>query len=138
MQGKVPVGVTSVAGYTITLAGVVGAVLAFLKGDRSDQTLGVLAAGGTAVLAFLSTQLGRYAQAHAAVKKAPVHQIATGTSFTKTGEQLRQQYEQARMQLRTQPDEPGDSAPPEAALHPLTDPSSIPPDVGDGEAEGSA
>jgi len=59
----VPVGPTTVAGYGVTAVGVALALVAFLAGDRSEQTLGVLVAGGVAALAFVVTQVNRYAQA---------------------------------------------------------------------------
>jgi predicted cation transporter len=139
---KVPVGVTSVAGYTVTLAGVVGAVLAFLKGDRSDQTLGVLASAGLAILAFLSTQLGRYVQAHALVKTAPV--LAEQARWTSMDQDKQVSVDEvvAKYDELAAADAfeqgTGEDPPPESDLYPLTDPRNIPPDVGDGDSEGSA
>jgi hypothetical protein len=61
---KVPVGVTSVAGYSSSLVLFVLAIYSFaFNNDRTDQTLGTLAAGAAAALTFLSTQVGRYVQA---------------------------------------------------------------------------
>lgn len=60
---KVPVGVTSIAGYTLTSGAAIAAILAFIEGDRSEQTLGVVAAVALAAISFLATTVGRYAQA---------------------------------------------------------------------------
>lgn len=64
---KVPIGPTSIAGYSVTALGVAAAIVAFVQGDRSEQTLGVLVSAGIAALAFGITQAGRYVQAHALV-----------------------------------------------------------------------
>lgn len=65
---KVPIGPTTIAGYSVTLAGALGAVIAFKSGDRSEQTLGTLAAGVFAAIAFVVTQVGRYVQAREIAK----------------------------------------------------------------------
>lgn len=63
MTPKVPIGPTTIAGYTVTLTSFVLAIFAYLQGDHSQQTLGVLTAGAAAIVAFAITQIGRYAQA---------------------------------------------------------------------------
>jgi hypothetical protein len=68
---KVPVGVTTKAGYSASLVLLLAAVYAYLNGDRSEQTLGTLFAGTAAVLTFLATQAGRYLQAHALIRNGP-------------------------------------------------------------------
>jgi hypothetical protein len=142
---KVPVGVTSVAGYSVTLASVAGAVVAYLQGDHSADNATVIALGVAAGLSFLSTQIGRYAQAHALSKQAA--QVAEQERWAAA--------EQSKPMRAWEPDgddpppdeyaaadaweqSAGEDAPPQAALYPLTDPASIPPDEGDARAEGSA
>jgi hypothetical protein len=56
---KVSVGPTTVAGSVVTLAGFVGAIVAYQSGDRDTATLGELAGG----IALAFTLLGRFAQA---------------------------------------------------------------------------
>jgi protein-S-isoprenylcysteine O-methyltransferase Ste14 len=51
---KVPVGTATAA---------VLALVAFLSGDRSEQTLGTIVAGALAIVSLAITQLGRYWQA---------------------------------------------------------------------------
>ena len=118
MKVKVGVGVTSVAGYAVTLAGVVAAVLAYTQGDRSEQTLGTITAGAVAAVAFVITQVGRYAQAHLL--------IGIG-QFTPTAGAL----------VTAAPDlvEPGD---PDALPHlPVRNPAGIGADKGDAGAAGA-
>lgn len=59
----VPVGKTTVAGWGTTATAAVLALVAFLSGDHSEQTLGTVVAGTLAVVSFAVTQLGRYWQA---------------------------------------------------------------------------
>jgi hypothetical protein len=66
--GKVPVGKTTVAGYGVALAGLVGAVLAYVTGDHSQAQLGAIASGSIGVLSLLVTQIGRYVQANTQIK----------------------------------------------------------------------
>lgn len=69
---KVPIGPTTIAGYGVTVTSVLLAVLAYLQGDRSDQTLGVIVAGAVALVSFAITQIGRYVQAKALAERAPL------------------------------------------------------------------
>jgi len=69
---KVPVGVSTVSGYGLTVIAFAAAVVAYLTGDHSQQTVGTIAAGGVAALAFAITQIGRYVQAKAAIYAQPV------------------------------------------------------------------
>ncbi len=66
--GKVPVGKTTVAGYGVAVAGLVGAVLAYVTGDHSQAQLGAIASGSIGVLSLLVTQIGRYVQANTQIK----------------------------------------------------------------------
>jgi hypothetical protein len=68
---KVPVGATTVAGYTATITAAATAVLAYLFADADQATLGTIVAGAVALSSLLVTQIGRYAQAHALAKQAP-------------------------------------------------------------------
>lgn len=60
---NVPVGVSSAAGYTVTLATFAAAVVAYLSGDHSQGNLVVIALGIFSAISFLTTQVGRYKQA---------------------------------------------------------------------------
>lgn len=66
---NVPVGVSSVAGYSVTIGTFAAAVVAYLNGDHSQNTIVVLALGAFSAVSFAITQVGRYAQAHAQAKK---------------------------------------------------------------------
>lgn len=65
------VGVSSVAGYVTSFAGFAGAVAAYLNGDHTQQTTGIAVSGAIGLISLIVTQVGRYSQAHAAVKAAP-------------------------------------------------------------------
>jgi hypothetical protein len=67
----VSVGVTSAAGYGVTVAAVVAAALDYIGGDHSQPTKTTLALGIVAGVSFVTTQVGRYLQAHAQIKAAP-------------------------------------------------------------------
>lgn len=71
VKSKVSVGVTSAAGYGVTLAAVVAAALDYIGGDHSQPTKTTLALGIVAGVSFVTTQVGRYLQAHALVRVAP-------------------------------------------------------------------
>lgn len=60
---KVPVGTTTIAGYSATLTSTILAVLAFTEGDHTQQVVGTIVAGALAIGSLLVTQLGRYWQA---------------------------------------------------------------------------
>lgn len=65
---NVSVGASTIAGYSVTAAGFAAAIIAYATGARDAQTLGVLTAAAVATVAFLVTQVGRYAQAHTLAK----------------------------------------------------------------------
>lgn len=71
----IPVGPATKAGYSTAAIAFVLAIVAYLTGDHSQQTVGTLAAGGIGLVSFAGTQAGRYLQAHAATK---VHGVAVG------------------------------------------------------------
>lgn len=75
MIPKVPIGPSTVAGYSVTVTGVVLAILSYLQGDHSQQTLGVLTAGAVALVSFAITQIGRYVQASRAIGKGAVQNL---------------------------------------------------------------
>jgi len=77
MPTKVPIGPTSVAGYGVSTAAFVAAVLAFINGDHGPSTIGVIAAGTIGALAFLATQIGRYRQATAQITASAPPAITT-------------------------------------------------------------
>lgn len=64
---KIPIGPATIAGYSVSLAGFIAAVLAYANGSRDEQTLGVITAGAIGAIAFVITQAGRYAQAKAEI-----------------------------------------------------------------------
>lgn len=66
-SSKVPVGVTSATGYGVTLAAVVAAALDYIGGDHSAPTKTTLVLGVVAGVSFVTTQIGRYAQAKAQI-----------------------------------------------------------------------
>lgn len=133
MPTKVPIGPTSVAGYGVSTAAFVAAVLAFINGDHGPSTIGVIAAGTIGALAFLATQIGRYRQATAQI-------TATGAPAITVGQP-------AQLEARSFPpaiagqllsagppeladeDEPRDELDERAELVPTT--ASPPPDEGD-------
>jgi hypothetical protein len=121
---NVPVGVTTVVGYTATFTAAATAVLAYIFADADQQTLGTIAAGVVALGSLLVTQIGRYAQARELAKAAaPASPSQQAVAVV------------ADVDVEEQPETPGDDPPPEAVTVPLTDPSTIPPDEGDAEAE---
>ena len=71
MQGKVQVGVATVTGYSVSTVAFVGAVLAYLGGDHSDQTVAIIGCGLVGALAFAITNIGRYWQAKVAIQNPP-------------------------------------------------------------------
>lgn len=73
---KVPIGVASATGYSVSTAALVLAIIAFLTGDRSEQTLGTIAAGTFALLTLLATQLGRFWQAKEKIRAAATVEAA--------------------------------------------------------------
>jgi hypothetical protein len=68
----VPVGLTTKAGYTVSFLAFVAAIVAFVSGDHSDQTLGTIVAGAIGLVSLAATQLGRYVQAHTSIKAQAV------------------------------------------------------------------
>ena len=83
MQGKVSVGLSTVTGYGVTTAAFVGAVLAYLGGDHSNQTVAIIACGVVGAIAFMVTNIGRQRQAVAITHAAaygPVVSLAEPAS----------------------------------------------------------
>jgi hypothetical protein len=77
----VSVGFSTKLGASLTATGVATAIVAFIAGDRSEQTLGVISGAAVAALAFAITAAGRYAQARTQIKAAP--EMLTATSRAK-------------------------------------------------------
>lgn len=71
MQGKVSVGLATVTGYSVSTVAFVAAVLAYLGGDHSDQTVAIIGCGIVGALAFVVTNVGRYWQAKVAIQNPP-------------------------------------------------------------------
>ena len=74
---SVPIGPTTVTGYSVSAAGFILALIAFLSGDRSDPTIETIVIGGVAAASFLVTQIGRYVQAREMATAAPAPTPAT-------------------------------------------------------------
>jgi hypothetical protein len=66
--GTVPVGIATQAGYGVAIAGLVGAVAAYVTGDHSQAQLGAIVSGSIGVLSLVVTQIGRYVQANTQIK----------------------------------------------------------------------
>jgi hypothetical protein len=64
----VPIGPSTIAGYSATTIAFSLAVVAYITGDRSEQTLGTLAAAAAGVIALVVTNIGRFLQAKEIVK----------------------------------------------------------------------
>jgi hypothetical protein len=62
---KLPIGLATQAGLGTTVTAYVLAIIAFVEGDRTEETIGALVTG---TVALLSVILGRYAQATAQIK----------------------------------------------------------------------
>jgi hypothetical protein len=62
---NVSIGLATQAGLSTTVTAYVVAIIAFIQGDRTEETIGALVAG---TVALLSVILGRYAQATAQIK----------------------------------------------------------------------
>jgi hypothetical protein len=62
---KLPIGLATQAGLSTTVTAYVVAIIAFIQGDRTEETIGALVAG---TVALLSVIFGRYAQATAQIK----------------------------------------------------------------------
>lgn len=67
---SVPVGTTTLAGFTATLTGLAMVVISLLQGSATQDTIGAVIGGTLAVGSAVVTLAGRYAQAHALAKKA--------------------------------------------------------------------
>lgn len=162
---KVSVGPTTVAGWSTSTALFFLAALAFLKGDRSEQTLGTIAAGGAAVAIFVVTQIGRYWQAKELAKfpavavtnigelssndgsVGPRATVISGSGEVYTTGMATHPYKDGDTTILGQvdtkaefaEDEPGDDLPPEVDGIPLTrlggDDEGAH-DEGDGQAQG--
>lgn len=77
MQGKVSVGLSTVTGYGVTTAAFVGAVLAYLGGDHSNQQLAIIACGVIGAISFMVTNIGRQRQATAITKYGGPGEVIT-------------------------------------------------------------
>ncbi len=69
---SVPIGRTTVAGYSVGGAGFVLALIAFMSGDGSQPTVEAIAAGAVAAASYLVTQIGRYVQARELARKPAI------------------------------------------------------------------
>ena len=135
MQGKVSVGLATVTGYSVSTVAFVAAVLAYLGGDHSDQTVAIIGCGIVGALAFVVTNIGRYWQAKVAIQNPPaaapgatalpvVSAVSTGTAGV-SGSNV-------TYLPPADPDGPGDPLPHDLADVPA--PAVRPNDVGDGDS----
>ena len=136
MQGKVSVGLATVTGYSVSTVAFVAAVLAYLGGDHSDQTVAIIGCGIVGALAFVVTNVGRYWQAKVAIQNPPAAApgatpmpvyVSAGPATSGTVPATSIQYE-----LVPDPDGPGDPLPDDLADVPA--PAVRPNDVGDGDS----
>lgn len=141
MQGKVSVGLATVTGYSVSTVAFVAAVLAYLGGDHSDQTVAIIGCGVVGALAFVVTNVGRYWQAKVAIQNPPAAapgatpmpvspyapDVSAGPATSGTVPATSIQYE-----LVPDPDGPGDPLPHDLADVPA--PAVRPNDVGDGDS----
>lgn len=83
---SVPVGLASKTGYGVALAGLVGAVLAYLTGDHSQSQLGSIVSASVGVISLAMTQIGRYVQANSQINAyAQIHRVyAEGGTVVRT------------------------------------------------------
>lgn len=113
---NVAVGLSTKTGYGVSLTAYALAIVAFLQGDRSDQTTGVIVAGTIGTLSLLITQAGRYLQAHAATRARPAASSPRRALAPAADDDS---------------DLPADELPPEALELKPTHPNEVPPDQGD-------
>jgi hypothetical protein len=64
----VPVGLATKTGYSVAIAGLIAAVLAYVSGDHSQAQLGSIVGASVGLLSLLITQIGRYVQANSSIK----------------------------------------------------------------------
>jgi hypothetical protein len=64
----VPIGLASKTGYSVAIAGLIAAVLAYVSGDHSQAQLGSIVGASVGLLSLLITQVGRYVQANSSIK----------------------------------------------------------------------
>jgi hypothetical protein len=64
----VPVGLATKTGYSVAIAGLIAAVLAYVSGDHSQAQLGSIVGASVGVVSLLITQVGRYVQANSSIK----------------------------------------------------------------------
>lgn len=151
MQGKVSVGLATVTGYSVSTVAFVAAVLAYLGGDHSDQTVAIIGCGIVGALAFVVTNIGRYVQARSVIKYGP-WQVSTETLDVEKSEPTTSASGNAGLlaswdpqstgstaaatsinySLVPDPDGPGDPLPDDLADVPA--PAVRPNDVGDGDS----
>ena len=137
MQGKVSVGLATVTGYSVSTVAFVAAVLAYLGGDHSDQTVAIIGCGIVGALAFVVTNVGRYWQAKVAIQNPPA--AAPGATalpvYTYSGEPTTASGSAGANVTYVppgDPDGPGDPLPHDLAGIPA--PAVRPNDVGDGDS----
>ncbi|HMS60635.1 MAG TPA: hypothetical protein PKD63_00025 [Solirubrobacteraceae bacterium] len=143
MQGKVSVGLATVTGYSVSTVAFVAAVLAYLGGDHSDQTVAIIGCGVVGALAFVVTNIGRYWQAKVAIQNPPA--AAPGATalpvYTYSGEPTTASGSVGSNVTYAPPGDPVPPADPDGPGDPLPHdladvpaPAVRPNDVGDGDS----
>lgn len=74
---KVSVGLATQAGLSTTVVAYVLAIVAFIEGDRSEETVAALALG---TAALVTTLWGRFAQAKEAIRASRPQSVTVNTS----------------------------------------------------------
>ena len=130
MQGKVSVGLSTVTGYGVTTAAFVGAVLAYLGGDHSNQQLAIIACGVIGAISFMVTNIGRQRQATAITKYGGVITVPAAPLIDFDGDGVFTPAPQSKAGPVV--DGPGDPLPHELADAPAPQGPVV--DEGDGQA----
>src|SRR3984885_4268426 len=85
----VPVGLATKTGYSVAVAGLIAAVLAYVSGDHSQAQLGSIVGASVGLLSLVITQIGRYVQANSQITanvelKKLEHDTVSITGLVKT------------------------------------------------------
>lgn len=84
MSQSVSKGPSTYTALALTGTGVSGAIVAFVMGDRSEQTMGVIAGGVVALVSFVVMTISRTVQA-----KAKANQTTYATTINNTAGELK-------------------------------------------------
>lgn len=130
---KVPIGPTTILGSSVSIAAFGLAVVAYLTGDHSQQTVGTIVAGAVSLGALAITAAVRGKQAQVLAHKAIAVYDGLSPVAQAEIESLRQRVDDAVAELQARDlggVEPGDPLP--ALPHiPTKSPTAVPKDKGD-------